>query len=240
MSAAAITLSDVTLAHDRHMAVQHLSGTFAAGSLTAVVGPNGAGKTTLLRAIAGLHAPVAGRIDRGGLTPAQIALLPQASAMDRSFPISCLDVVALGDWARSGAFRGLSSGSRGDAVAALARVGMAGFEGRPVGALSAGQFQRVLFARLLMQDAQVMLLDEPFTAVDERTEAELMALLRAWHAEGRTLIVVSHDLDLVAQAFPETLLLARRAVAWGPTETTLAAANRHRARVVSDAWSDAA
>jgi len=233
-----IVLHDLTCVHDRHPAVHHLSGRFAPGSLTAVAGPNGAGKTTLLRALAGLHPAHEGSIDSDGLAPHQIALLAQAGTLDRSFPVSCRDVVALGAWARMGAFGRLPHDDAARTDAALREVGLAGFARRLVGTLSAGQFQRVLFARLAVQDAPVLLLDEPFNAVDARTAADLMALIRRWHGEGRTVIMVLHDLDLVAREFPETLLLARDLVAWGPTARALSAENRLRARLAAEAWSD--
>jgi zinc/manganese transport system ATP-binding protein len=119
-------------------------------------------------------------------------------------------------------------------AAALERVGMAGLAAQPVAALSAGQFQRVLFARLIMQDAAVLLLDEPFAAVDARTEADLAAEIRAWHGEGRTVLVVLHDLDLVRALCPQTLLLAGTMVAWGPTDAVLTAENRLRARLLAE------
>jgi zinc/manganese transport system ATP-binding protein len=230
--AGALRLHNLTLTHDRRPAVHHLSGAFAPGSLTAVVGPNGAGKTTLLRALAGLHRPQEGRIERAG----PIALLPQASALDRAFPIACLDAVMLGLWAECGPFRGIGAGGRARAEQALEAVGLAGFARRPVGSLSAGQFQRVLFARLLVQDAPVILLDEPFTALDDRTAAEMLALVKRWHGEGRTVVAVLHDLDLVQRDFPETLLLARHAVGWGATGQVLTAANRLRARQMAEGW----
>ena len=240
MTPPAIVVDDLTCVHDRHPAVHHLSGRFAGGSLTAVTGPNGAGKTTLLRALAGLHPVHDGRINRGGLAPGRIALLPQAGMLDRSFPVACREVVALGAWARIGAFRRLPAAEEARTDAALHEVGLAGFERRLVGTLSAGQFQRLLFARLAVQDATVLLLDEPFNAVDTRTAGDLMALLRRWHGEGRTVIAVLHDLDLIAREFPETLLLARHPVAWGPTARTLTAENRLRARLAAEAWSDGA
>ena len=229
-----IHLRDLTCTHERHPAVHHLSGCFAPGSLTAIVGPNGAGKTTLLATLAGLHAQFDGTIDRGGLRPAEIGLLPQASTLDRGFPIACADVVAAGAWGRFGAFRAWRQADA--AAAALARVGLRGFERRPIGSLSVGQFQRVLFARLIVQDAPVLLLDEPTTGVDARTADDLLAIMREWHAQGRTVIAVLHDLDLVARAFPETLLLARAPIAWGRTATVLTAENRLRARLVAEAW----
>jgi len=230
-----IRLDNLTLSHGRRAAVHHVSGSFAPGSLTAIVGPNGAGKSTLLRAIAGLHRP-----DEGALaTPRDgIALLPQVVAVDRAFPISCLDVVQFGHWARAGAFRAIRPAERARSIQALAAVGLEGFERRPVGSLSVGQFQRVLFARLLVQDAPVILLDEPFNALDARTIHDLLALVRRWHGEGRTVVAVLHDIALVEREFPETLLLAREAIAWGPTAEALSPANRLRARMMAEAWMD--
>ncbi|MSO90694.1 MAG: ABC transporter ATP-binding protein [Acetobacteraceae bacterium] len=236
----AIQLKNVVLSHDRHPAVHHLSGTFAPGSLTAITGPNGAGKTTLLRALSGLHQLDEGRIDHPGLRPSDIALLPQASLLDRSFPLSCLDVVALGHWGKIGAFRPVTTALRDAAQEALRKVGMESLAARPIGALSAGQFQRVLFARLLAQDCSVMLLDEPFSALDARTTSDLLGVLRGWHQAGKTVVAVLHDLDLIRREFPDTLLLAREAIAWTATETALSAANRMRARILSEVWDDSA
>ncbi|TDH64311.1 metal ABC transporter ATP-binding protein [Dankookia rubra] len=234
MRPAEIRLTDVTVSHARRPAVHHVSGRFAPGSLTAVVGPNGAGKSTLLRALAGLHRPDAGRIEGAA---GQVALLPQAAALDRGFPVSCLDAVLFGLWREAGAFRAIGAAGRGRALAALAAVGLDGFAGRPVGSLSAGQFQRVLFARLLLQDAPVILLDEPFNALDARTAADLLAMVHRWHGEGRTVVAVLHDLDLVRREFPDTLLLARDCLGWGATGEVLTAANRLRARMMAEAWS---
>jgi zinc/manganese transport system ATP-binding protein len=230
-------LDGVTLRHGATAAVANLSGSFAPGSLTAVVGPNGAGKTTLLRALAGLHKPQSGSIDRGGLRPADIALLPQAGRPDRAFPLTCLDVAAQGLFPRLGAFRAASADAQSRVAEALATVGLHGKAATPIGALSAGQFQRLLFARLLLQDARLLLLDEPFNAVDAPTTAALLTLLRHWHREGRTVIAVLHDLEMVQRVFPETLLLACEAVGWGPTASVLTPANRRRARFGADDWS---
>jgi zinc/manganese transport system ATP-binding protein len=232
-----VRLDAVTLRHGALAAVTGLTGAFQPGSLTAVVGPNGAGKTTLLRALAGLHSPQAGTIDRGGLRAADIALLPQASRPDRMFPLTCLDVAAQGLFPRLGAFRAASPAQADQVVAALAAVGLQGAEKKPIGALSAGQFQRLLFARLLLQDAKLLLLDEPFNAVDAPTTAALLALLRQWHRDGRTVIAVLHDLEMVQRIFPETLLLAGQAIAWGPTAAVLTTANRRRARFGPNDWS---
>ncbi|MFN7634083.1 MAG: metal ABC transporter ATP-binding protein [Acetobacteraceae bacterium] len=236
MAAPAIRIENLTVAHGRRPAVHHVSGSVAPGSMTAIVGPNGAGKTTLLRAIAGLHPPAGGRV----LVSGRVALLPQAATLDRSFPICCRDVVLLGLWDRVGPFAPIPPGALDRAEAALAAVGLGGCGRRPVGRLSAGQFQRLRFARLLLQDAPILLLDEPFTAVDARTAADLLAIIRRWHGEGRTILAVLHDLDLVRAEFPDALLMAREAIAWGPTPEALSAANRLRARMMAEAWDESA
>ena len=121
---------------------------------------------------------------------------------------------------------------------ALAAVGLAGFEKRPLDTLSGGQLQRALFARVLVQDADLILLDEPFNAIDSKTVGDLVALIERWHGEERTVMVVVHDLDLVKRNFPEALLLARRPVAWGGTADVLRAENMLRARRFHEAWED--
>ncbi|SFK89648.1 metal ABC transporter ATP-binding protein [Falsiroseomonas stagni] len=239
----AVEIRDLTATHQRHPAVHHVSARFEPGSLTAIVGPNGAGKTTLLRSIAGLHRIDSGRVAITGIPSGaspRLALLPQQSGMDRAFPILCLDVVMQGMWSKLGAFGAASAADRDRAQAALEAVGLGGFARRPVGAMSAGQFQRLLFARLLVQDADLILLDEPFNAVDARTAADLLAVVRRWHGEGRTVMAVLHDMDLVRDEFPHCLLLARECVASGPTAEVLSAANRLRARRMAEAWDETA
>ena len=235
---AVIRLENVTIAYQRHPAVHHLTGAFARGSLTALVGPNGAGKSTLLKAIVGL-VPLNGGstevADRAGL-----AFLPQVTEVDRSFPMTVREVVDLGHWRRIGAFRRLTPAMRAASAAALAEVGLAGLDERPIASLSVGQFQRVLFARLIAADASLILLDEPFNAIDQRTIQDLMALILRWHAAGRTVVAALHDLDFVRAHFPDCLLLAREPIAWGSTRDVLTPAHLASARVHADAWSGAA
>ncbi len=231
----ALHFSDVTLGYDRHPAVHHLEGTVAEGSLLAVVGPNGAGKSTLLKALAGSLKPLSGVIGFSGLDRRQIAYLPQANDLDRSFPVSVFDLVCAGDWHRTGLFGGIGKGQRQRVHDAIQTVGLAGFENRSIGTLSGGQLQRVLFARLLLQEARLILLDEPFTAIDTKTTTDLLALIARWHAEKRTVIAVLHDMEVVKTHFPETLLLAREAVAWGATSETLRSDNLLRARRMIEA-----
>ena len=212
-----IRLDRLTLRHGSREVLRDLTGIFAPGSLTALTGENGAGKTTLLRALAGLHPPASGTIDRGGLKPSDVALLPQGSQLDRSFPIACRDVVALGLSGRLGPFRGIGHNQLKEAEQALATVGLPDLGGRAIGALSAGQFQRVLFARLILQDAPVLLLDEPFAAVDTATAHDLLGILHRWHKQGRTIVTVLHDLDMARAHFPDTLHLRAGPAVWGPT-----------------------
>jgi zinc/manganese transport system ATP-binding protein len=235
-----ITLHDLTLGYDGHPAVHHLSGVFEAGSMTAVVGPNGSGKSTLLKGITGFLHPLGGRIDRGSLRTSQFAYLPQQAEIDRGFPITVLDTVGLGLWHQVGMCAGIKKDQWQQARQALAAVGLEGFERRPISNLSAGQFQRVLFARLLLQDCPVILLDEPFTAIDARTTSDLFDLVRRWHAENRTVIVVLHDLEQVRSSFPTTLMLAREPVGWGDTSEILTSENLHLARRMSEAWDEEA
>lgn len=230
----AIRLENVTVAYQRHPAIHHLSGSFASGSLTALVGPNGAGKSTLLKAIVGLLPLSGGHI----AVPSRdkLAFLPQVTDVDRSFPMSVREVVDLGHWRKIGAFGRLTPQMRAASSAALTQVGLAGFDTRPIASLSVGQFQRVLFARLIAADASVILLDEPFNAVDQRTIADMMALIEAWHHDGRTVVAALHDLDFVRRHFPESLLLAREPVAWGPNEAVLTPGNLAKARIAAESW----
>src|SRR6478735_4746991 len=232
--ASSIRFDEVTLGYGRHPAVHHLDGEIRSGSLMAVVGPNGAGKSTLLKGIVGTLKPLEGHI-RLKDAASGIAYLPQAAEIDRSFPLSVYDLVAMGLWSRSGLFGGVARRERTRIEQALAAVGLIGFERRPISTLSGGQMQRALFARLLLQDAPVILLDEPFTAIDAKTTADLLDLVRRWHDEARTVVAVLHDLDMVRRIFPQTLLIAREPVAWGETGEVLSAENLLKARRMVEA-----
>src|SRR5215204_3725254 len=220
-TATAIRFDDLTLGYGRRPAVHHLDGEVAAGSLTAVVGPNGAGKSTLLKGIVGTLRPLAGRIGLSSGPRTRIAYLPQSADLDRTFPLPVYDLVAMGLWSRAGLFGGIGPEDRVRIEEAIGAVCLPGFALRPIGTLSGGQMQRALFARLLLQDASVILLDEPFTAIDAKTTADLLDLVRRWHAEERTVVTVLHDLETVRRIFPQSLLLAREPIAWGDTAGVL-------------------
>ncbi len=237
---AALKFRDLTLGYDRHPAVHHLDGTIEAGALVAVVGPNGAGKSTLFKGIVGVIKPLAGHIELEKLRAQDVAYLPQAAEIDRSFPINVYDMVAMGLWHRTGMFGGIGRKAKGTVERAISAVGLTGFEDRAIATLSGGQMQRMLFARLLLQDARVIVLDEPFNAVDAKTSADLFDLVRRWHGEQRTVLVALHDIDFVKANFPETLLLAREPVAWGRTMNVLTAENLLTARRMCEAFDERA
>ncbi len=227
-----ITLHDVTVCHGGRPAVHHVSGVFEAGSSTALVGPNGAGKSSLLMALAGVMPLSTGTISKVG----EIAWLPQQSGADRQFPLSVRELAAMGCWRRLGPWARI----RGEALECIDRaliiVGLQDMASRPVSDLSVGQFQRARFARAIVQDAPVILLDEPFNALDVRTTDALLAVIQGWQREGRTLIAALHDLAQVHASFPRSLLLAREPLAWGPSSDVLSAAQLKRANLMAAQW----
>ena len=215
-----ITLHELTLGYEGRVALQDVSLTIEPGALLAVVGPNGAGKSTLIKALAGLLAPLRGRME--GLAGARVAYMPQQGTLDRSFPATVLELAALGLWHETGALGRLTAAQRARCQAALVQVGLGDLAQRRLHELSGGQMQRALFA---------LLLDEPFAAMDERTCQDLLALLRGWQAQGKTVLAVLHDLAQVRQAFTQTLLLAGRVLAYGPTQSVLTPQNLLRLRM---------
>ena len=235
---AQLRFRNLTLGYERHPAVHHLDGAVETGALVAVMGPNGAGKSTLFKGIVGALKPLAGSIERDGLDARDIAYLPQVTEIDRSFPINVYDIVAMGLWRRKGAFGGIGGKDHHAIEAAIAAVSLTGFEPRPIGTLSGGQVQRMLVARLLLQDARVIVLDEPFTAIDAKTSADLLDLVQRWHRERRTVLAALHDIELVRANFPQALLLAREPVAWGATAEVLTAENLAKARHMCEAFDE--
>jgi zinc/manganese transport system ATP-binding protein len=223
-----IQLDTVSATYDHVLALEKISLTLERGGLYAVIGPNGAGKSTLLKTLNGVLP-----LKQGCLTlpktSLSIAYLPQQSQIDRTFPISVFDVVAMGLWHHIGPFNAYPPQAHEDVLAALADVGMAGHIHRPIAALSGGQFQRVLFARLSLQNANLVLLDEPFNNLDESTVLDLIQIILKWHAQGQTIVAVLHDLDLVKEHFPSSILLACQLVASGPTKEILTVDNINEA-----------
>ena len=199
--AAILTLESLSLAQGNRLVLENLSGEFDAGSITALVGPNGAGKSTLVQGIMGVLRPLRGRV-RCQVPHARRAWLPQQLALDLSFPMSVEELVMSGCWPTHGSFRryGPAEYRRGQAV--MQRLGLQALEHRPLGELSGGQRQRALLGRTLMQEAQLLLLDEPFANVDAATVELLIETLRDMAAEGVSVIIVLHDHDQLRPSRP--------------------------------------
>lgn len=214
-----ITLENLVTGYQGQPLTQPLSGCFKRGSLTAIVGANGSGKSTLLRTLAGLQPPVTGRVQ---CDSPLLGWLPQRSELDRHFPITVSDVVAMGCWPATGLLRGLGSAGQQRINEALEQVGLIEMAHSAIARLSGGQFQRMLFARLLVQDAPLMLLDEPFTGIDSQTCDALLAIIATLHRQGKTLLVVLHSQRIVQQWFPETLWIHEGHYHWGQTRQAFA------------------
>jgi zinc/manganese transport system ATP-binding protein len=212
-----ITFRDLTLGYDGHPAVHHLNGVVEAGSLTASWA-EGSGKSTLRRGSWGMLRRARRRDHADGIAAGEIAYLPQLIEIDRSFPATVMDLVALGLWRRCGMLGGLNRADRDSIDAALAAVGLSGFQRRSIDTLSGGQMQRALFARVLLQDARLILLDEPFNAVDTRTVADLLASCAAGMARSAPSWPSSTTSTSCAAIFPEPC--SSRAARWpGATRT---------------------
>ena len=233
-----IQLNNLTLAYERHPAVHHITTTIAKGEWLAIVGPNGAGKSTLLNAMAGLTNIHEGSIE--GLCPNTVAYLPQQAQLDNSFPVTVFELVVMGLWAKLGFSKSLSVLQHKQCIDAIAVVGLQGFEHRMINTLSGGQLQRCLFARVLLQDQPVILLDEPFNAIDLKTLTDLTQVIKQWHQNNRTVIMVTHDLDYVQQHCPQTLLLSRECIGHGTTKDILTTGNLKKARQLSEAFDERA
>lgn len=221
----AISLDHIKLAYRKQTVLSDITLQIPPATLTAIVGGNGCGKSTLIKAIAAQIKPASGHLQIA-FNSGQIAYLSQISEIDRSFPISVFDFVACGLWTQTGAFKAINRNQAAQIHTALKAVGMGAHADKLIGELSGGQFQRIRFAQIILQRPQLLLLDEPFTGIDEPTIADLMNLLHQWHQEGATLLVVLHDLELARQQFPQTILLGQNRVqAWGPTSDCLSTDN---------------
>ncbi|MCC5788354.1 MAG: ABC transporter ATP-binding protein [Opitutales bacterium] len=218
---APLSIHDLTVAYHRKPVIWDIDLDLPEGKLIAVVGPNGAGKSTLLKACLDLIPRVSGDIRVYGKPYRQqrslIGYVPQRESVDWDFPVSALEVVTMGVYGSIGWFRPVLRKHRAKAQEALEKVGIGHLAGRQISQLSGGQQQRVFLARALAQEAQLYFMDEPFAAVDAATERAIVALLRELQQQGKTCLVVHHDLATVARYFDHVILLNMRVVAAGPT-----------------------
>ncbi len=224
-----LAIHDMTVAYHRKPVIWDIDYNAPAGKLIAVIGPNGAGKSTLMNAALDLTPKVSGEVRFFGEPYAKqrhrVGYVPQRESVDWDFPINALGVAAMGLYAKIGWFSRVSGKHRKLALESMARVGMADFADRQISQLSGGQQQRVFLARALAQDADLYLMDEPLAGVDAATERAIIEILRQLRAEGKTAIVVHHDLQTVPDYFDEVILLNMRLVASGPTATAFTAEN---------------
>ena len=231
-----IKIQNLTVSYNFHPAVHHLSATINQGQWLAIVGPNGAGKSTLLNVLAGIITEYEGSIK--GINPNNVAYLPQQTKLDKDFPITVLELISTGLWQEIGFSGGLSDTQIERCMNALEAVGLDGFENRLINTLSGGQLQRSLFARVLMQDQQVILLDEPFNAIDTKTLTDLTLVIKEWQNKNRTIIMVTHDLEYVKDNCPTSMLLAKECIDLGLTKSVLTKENLDNAKKVSEAFDE--
>ena len=231
-AAGGIAVRDLTVTYrNGHTALRNASFEIPRGTVTALVGVNGAGKSTLFKAIMGFVKASSGDIRllgmsvREALNDSIVAYVPQSEEVDWAFPVLVEDVVMMGRYGHMGFLRRPAPADREAVDAALGRVGMEDYRHRQIGELSGGQRKRVFLARALAQDGQVILLDEPFTGVDVKTEDRIIALLRELQDEGRVMLVSTHNLGSVPEFCDRTVLVKGTVVAYGPTETTFTRAN---------------
>jgi manganese/zinc/iron transport system ATP- binding protein len=227
-AASPLSLTNVSVSYGATFALYDIDVTIRPSTLTAIVGPNGAGKSTLLKAAIGL-VPATGDV-RFWAKPLKmmrrrVGYVPQRASVDWDFPVTAQQVVAMGLYPHIGWFRPVTRRWRLMANEALDRVGLADLADRQIGQLSGGQQQRVFFARALVQEAELYLMDEPMAGIDAATERTIFELLHECRASGKTVVVVHHDLDTVPTYFDDVVLLNRTVVASGPVATTFTAAN---------------
>ena len=229
-------VSSVTVAYPNgHVALHDASLTLGGPTICGLLGVNGAGKSTLFKAIMGMVTPAAGEVRIGGHTVAEaqrlnwVAYVPQNEEVDWSFPVSVHDVVMMGRYGYMNRLRIPSAADRAAVAQGLRRVGMQGFADRQIGQLSGGQKKRVFLARALAQDGRVILLDEPFGGVDVTTQEQIMGLLRELRAEGRIILVSTHDLASVPEFCDQVALVKGTVIAAGPTEVVFTPAQIARA-----------
>ncbi len=220
-----IRIEDLTVSYDFKPVLWDIDLAIPQGVLMAIVGPNGAGKSTLIKAILGLLKPVTGTIEFSGKPykeiRKQVAYVPQRESVDWNFPTSVYDVVLMGRYGHVGWFKRIGSKDKKIALEALEKVGISHLKNRQISQLSGGQQQRVFLARALAQEAEIYIMDEPFQGVDAKTEKAIVELFKILKKENKTVIVVHHDLDTIAEYFDTLLLLNMKVIAMGPVEEVL-------------------
>lgn len=218
----AIQIDDLTVAYDYKPVLWDIDLVVPEGVLMAIVGPNGAGKSTLIKSILGIIKPIAGSVQVFGQPYKKqvdkVAYVPQKGSVDWDFPTVALDVVMMGTYGSLGWIKRPGQKEKKRALEALEKVGMLEFKGRQISQLSGGQQQRIFLARALVQNADIYLMDEPFQGVDATTEKAIINILKELRKQGKTLIVVHHDLQTVPEYFDWVTFLNVKGIASGPVK----------------------
>ncbi|WP_261806620.1 metal ABC transporter ATP-binding protein [Lapidilactobacillus luobeiensis] len=224
-----LTIKNLTVAYDETPVFANLDVTFQVGKITGIIGPNGAGKSTLIKAILGLIKTQQGTVAYNDQTmkqvQKQVAYVEQRKDLDLTFPINVFDLVETGTYGRLGLFRSPGAKERAETEQALAQVGLSDFKKRQIGNLSGGQLQRVFVARAIVQQAEIIILDEPFVGIDLQSETAIMAILQQWRDQGKTIIVVHHDLNKVSRYFDDLVVMNHGVIDYGPTSAVYNPAN---------------
>jgi len=224
-----LTIDNLSVAYQKKPVLRNVSFSVSEGKLIGIVGPNGAGKSTLIKAALGLLPRLSGDVSVYGKGYREqrklVGYVPQRESVDWDFPTNALDVVMMGRYGHLGWFRRPGSAERTIAMECLAKVGMADFADRQISQLSGGQQQRIFLARALAQDAKLYFMDEPFVGVDAATEKAIITLLNELKMQGKTVLVVHHDLATVEEYFDWVMLLNVELIAFGPTEQTFTTEN---------------
>jgi len=237
---AVLSVNGLSASYRKNKVLEDVSFDIRPGTLTGIVGPNGAGKSTLLKVILHLHPKLSGSVSFFGTTyhkaKSRVGYVPQRGSVDWDFPTNALDVVLMGLYGKIGWLKWPQRKHKEQAMAALEKMGMADYAKRQISQLSGGQQQRVFLARALVQDADLYFLDEPLAGVDAATEWAIMDTLKILKNNGKTVLVVHHDLQTVEDYFDQVLLLNRTVIAHGPTESVFTKENIYRTYGGSLRW----
>ncbi|MEO1081108.1 MAG: metal ABC transporter ATP-binding protein [Pseudomonadota bacterium] len=216
-----VRIRNLALGYSESILLRQLSMDIEVGTTLAILGANGSGKTTFIKCLLGLSTSLAGEISWPNGRPREIGYLPQMSEFDHRFPLRVRDLVAMGSWRGFGLRSGLTEDKRKLIAKAMDETGVLSIAEQPLHALSGGQLQRALFARVILQDAPLIVLDEPFAAVDQRTEDHLLEVMEHWRREGRSVVLVVHDLSSVLDHCTQALLLGDGMATHGTVEDVL-------------------
>ncbi|MDI9336242.1 MAG: ABC transporter ATP-binding protein [Gammaproteobacteria bacterium] len=230
-----INIKNLTILYDSHPAIHHLTVGFYAGRTIAITGPNGAGKSSLVKAIVGKIPHYLGTIE---IKPSrvQIGYLPQVQNLNPQFPVRVIDFVAMGFWSKLGMFKRISTQDKEKLQHIFFQLNLGGFENRQVNELSMGQWQRVLIARLILQDPDILILDEPFNAMDNPSIEQFLGILQNWKIQKKLILTILHDYQLIHNHFELTMLIARELISYGDTKDVLTTKNIEKMRHMSEAW----